>query len=77
MSRLDQMSFNPFDAWKAIDAIRLGLKSHHRKSTNVAFRKDDGSIATTDEENIVLLEAHFTKVFNNRKNVNFDILDKL
>jgi hypothetical protein len=59
------------------DAIRLGLKSHHRKSTNFAFRKDDGSIATTDEENIAVLEAHFTKVFNNCKNVNFDILDKL
>lgn len=77
ISRLDQMSFNPADEWKAIDTIKLGMKSHHKKTTTFAFRKADGSLAATDEENIAILEAHFNKVFNNHKNVNFAVLDQL
>jgi hypothetical protein len=77
VSKVDQMNFNPADAWKAIDTIKLAMKSHHKKTTTFAFRKADGSLATTDKENISILETHFNKVFNNHKNVNFDVLNQL
>jgi hypothetical protein len=37
------MGFNPADAWKAIDTIKLSMKSHHKKTTTFAFRKADGA----------------------------------
>eukprot|EP00957_Ditylum_brightwellii_P100910 7690863-Ditylum_brightwellii.AAC.1 len=42
---------DPIKAWKAMRTLEKGLSHYHAKCRTVHMRKQDGTKATTDEEN--------------------------
>ncbi|KAL7552600.1 hypothetical protein ACHAWF_015837 [Thalassiosira exigua] len=76
VKKLVQMKWDPHEAWKAIYTLAEGTSARKNPKT-FAFRKEDGTIATSDAENMEILEKHFAKVFNNHRPVNFDILNEV
>eukprot|EP00957_Ditylum_brightwellii_P009610 724489-Ditylum_brightwellii.AAC.1 len=52
-------------AWKMMRTLEEGLSHHHSKCHTVRMRKQDGTKATTDEENAEVFCEHFSRIFNN------------
>ncbi len=46
-----------------------GEAAHHKKCQNAVLRKADGTMAKNKEENAEIWEPHFTKVINNKQEV--------
>ena len=76
-NKVHDMAFNPRLAWKYIYTLS-GVDSSHPKDTkNIALRKEDGTLAKNDAENTSILGHHFTRVFNNKRNVDWSVLDEI
>ena len=43
----------------------------------MAFRRSDGNLAQNDEENMEVLEPHFMKVFNMKREVKFEAINRI
>jgi exonuclease III len=55
---------NPREAWEAIRTIQDSFTGHHRQSTQVKMRMQNGELAQTDEQNADVFHPHFDKIFN-------------
>ena len=71
------MDFNPGVAWESVKLLSKGQSAHHKKPKTMAFRRSDGSLAQNDEEQMEVLETHFQKVFNNKREVKFETLNSV
>ena len=69
------MPFNPRLAWEYIRLLANGETTHHNRRTNIAMRNEDGSLAQNNKENMNVMYPHCGRVFNNKKEANFNILD--
>ena len=71
------MVFNPRVAWKSIYTLSGGDSSHLKETKNINLRKDDGTLAKNDAENAAIFGPHFTKVFNNKRDVDWSVLKEI
>eukprot|EP00978_Attheya_sp_CCMP212_P033500 scaffold135307_cov66-Attheya_sp.AAC.2 len=72
------MQFNPKSVGQAITEIRDGFEGHqHVEQSTLKMRKSNGELATSDAENIDVMGEHFTKVFNNHREIDISVLDDL
>ena len=56
---------DPVKSWKAIRDLEVRLNCHHKKPRIIKMRKNDGSLATSNDESADILLLHFNKIFNN------------
>ena len=59
--RIHSMDFNPGFTWRSVEILAKGQSPHHKKHKTMAFRRSDGGLAQNDEEQMEVLEAHFSK----------------
>ena len=71
------MSFNPKAAWESVKILTGGTTSHHEKPTITRMRLPTGKLATTDKENAEVLGPHFKKVFNNHRQIEWNVIDEI
>ena len=71
------MKLNPKGFWKSIRVLDGGDMSHHAFPTIIRMRLPYGELTTTDAENASLFGPHFHRVFNNRRLIDWPVLDKI
>ena len=68
------MSFSPKAAWANIRLISKGGKSHHSAPKTIHMRLPSGELAECDEDNMRVFADNFTKVLNNQKNTDNEVV---
>ena len=64
------------ELWLAVKELSRG-EQRPREKNEARFAKNDGSLATTDEEHAGITKGHFESTFNRRTGVDFMVLDLL
>ena len=75
--KISNLNFNPHVGWISVYTLAEGESGHHKKPKTMAFRKSDGNLAQNDEENMEVLEPHFMKVLNMKREVKFETLNRI
>jgi len=71
------MRFYPGLGWKSVYILSDGDSAHHKKPKTRSLWKADGTLTQNDEEEAEIWDPHFTKVFNNKRDVNWKVLEEL
>eukprot|EP00978_Attheya_sp_CCMP212_P012017 scaffold29800_cov23-Attheya_sp.AAC.1 len=71
------MKFNQKSAWQSIKEIRDDFEGHYTQQSNLKMRKSNGDLASSDAENADVMGEHFTKVFNNHRDIDLSVLEEL
>ena len=74
---IHSIDFNPGIAWESVKLLSKGQSAHHKKPKTTVFRRSDGGLAQNDKEQMEVLEDHFQKVFNNKREVKFETLNSV
>ena len=69
------MQFNPRLAWEYIRLLAKGETAHHNRRKNMAMINEDGSLAQNYKENMDVMHPRFGRVFNNKNNADFTVLN--
>jgi exonuclease III len=64
------------DYWKAAKELMGGLEKPTPSKT-IRVKKDDGTLATTDRENMGVLAQHFEQLYNRTSTFDTNVLDEL
>ena len=75
--KLNQMDVNPKEAWKMAREIEAGVTGHHAKTVAMKMKMENGKLASNDKENMKVMAAHFTKVYNTRRECNSEAVTLL
>jgi exonuclease III len=62
--------------WKAAKELMGGLEKPAPSKT-IRLKKADGNLATSDKENLAVLEPHFERLYNRASTFDPDVLEKL
>ena len=76
-TKLSNMAFSPRLAWQSVYILAGGDSAHHKNIKNMLLRKADGELAKNDDKNAEILEPHFKKVFNNKRDIDWEVLDEI
>jgi hypothetical protein len=71
------MNMNPCLAWKNIRILAGGKTAHHKTNLNMSMRMANGELTLNAKENMSVFGAHFNKVLNNHRPVDYSALDLL
>ena len=71
------MNFNPRMAWASTYVLGGGNSSHLKDVKNYSLRMPDGNMTKNEDEKAEVWEPHFNKVFNNKRNVDWSVLDDI
>ena len=71
---IHNMSFSPKAAWANIRLLSKGGKSHHSAPKTIHMRLPSGELAECDEDNMRVFADNFTKVLNNQKNTDNEVV---
>jgi len=67
--KISQMRPHPKEAWKAVKDLRAILTGHHSTTDVMRFKIPSGKLSKTPMEHASVLLPHFSKVYNNQKQV--------
>ncbi len=68
---------NPHLAWENIRILTGGKTAHHNTNLNMSMHLANGEPASNVKENMSVFGAHFNKVLNNHRPVDYSVLDLL
>ncbi len=68
---------NPCLAWENIQIFTGGKTAHHKTNLNMSMCLAHGELASNAKENMSVFGAHFNKVLNNHRPVDYSVLDLL
>ena len=71
------MRFNTKEAWKSVKILSGSETNHHENPTIMMMRIPDGSTATTETENSLVLGTNFFKVFCSDRPIDWYVLDEV
>ena len=71
------MPFQPNEAWANTRLLSAGEKSHHYSPQSIHMRLPSGDLAENDEENVRVFAEHFSKVFNNHKKTDKNVINDI
>ena len=69
------MAFNPRLAWESIKILNGGDPAHHIEKKVMALKLPNGKLAENDVENQSVMHPHLNKVYNNKRPVDYILLD--
>ena len=75
--RISNISFNPRVAWTSVYLLGNGDSARLKDVKDYSLRKPNGEPAQNDNENAEIWEAHFNKVFNNEREVDWSVLNDI
>ncbi len=67
----------PCLAWENIQILTGNKTAHHKTNLNMSMHLANGELASNAKENMSVFGAHFNKVLNNHRPVDYSILDLL
>ena len=73
--KIHDMNMNPKMAWESISIITGDESTRHKKENIMSMKMENGEYTSTDDENIQIFGPHFTQVLNNKRDVDFTVLD--
>ena len=68
---------SPKEAWKGVRELQEGYAGHHVKPAVMRLRMPDGTLSKCDREHMQIFRSHFSKVFNNKQTVDWDVLNAM
>ena len=74
VTKVTNMRMAPKEAWKAVKTLQAGLTGHHQQPPRMSFRKPDGTMSRRDKEHLSILHSHFSRLFNNRKEIDWSVV---
>ena len=75
--KLHSVRFTHKEACQSVCVLAGGDKSHHASSIVVWMSLPNGELAMTDAENSFVFGPYFDRVFNNRRSIDWPVLDKI
>ncbi len=75
--KIHKISMNPCLAWENIQILTGGETAHHKTNLNMSMRLANGELALNAKENMSVFGAHFNKVLNNHRPVDYSVLNLL
>jgi hypothetical protein len=75
--KIHKMSINPHLVWENIQILTGGKTAHHKTNLNMSMRLANGKLASNAKENMSVFGAHFNKLLNNHRPVDYSVLDLL
>ena len=75
--KIHDMSMNPKLAWEYIRILTGGESTHHRLTTTMAMKMENGKMSVTDKEHMSVFYPHFQRVFNNHRDVDLSALERV
>ncbi|EJK58087.1 hypothetical protein THAOC_21813 [Thalassiosira oceanica] len=73
---IHDMPMDPKKAWECIKLLCGGERLHHtEKKQTMSMKMDNGELSSTDEEHIGVFGPHFDRVLNNKKDIDFTVLE--
>jgi hypothetical protein len=69
------MAFNPRAAWESIKILNGGDSAHHIEKKVMALKLPNGKLAENDAENQSVMHTHLNKVYNNKRQPDYTVLD--
>ena len=74
--KIHDMPMDPKKAWECIKLLCGGERLHHKaKKQTMSMKMEDGGLSSTDEEHIGVFGPHFDRVLNNKKEIDFTVLE--
>ena len=74
-AKIHDMAFNPRLAWESIKILNGGDTAHHIEKKVMALKLPNGKLAENDVENQSVMHPHLNKVYNNKRPVDYTLLD--
>ncbi len=75
--KIHKMSMDPRLAWENIRILTGGETAQHKTNINMSMRLESGDLALNAKENMSVFGAHFQKVLNNHRPVDYSVLNLL
>jgi hypothetical protein len=75
--KIHKMSMDPCLAWENIRILTGGETANHKSNLNMSMQLESGNLASNAKENMSVFGAHFQKVLNNHRSVDYSVLDLL
>ena len=73
---IHDMPTDPKKAWEYIKLLCGGERLHHEaKKQAMSMKMENGELSSTDEEHIGVFGPHFDRVLNNKKDIDYTVLD--
>ncbi len=65
---------DPHLAWENIRILTSGETAHHKTNLNMSMQLESGDLVSIAKENMSVFGAHFQKVLNNYRPVDYSVL---
>ncbi|EJK48921.1 hypothetical protein THAOC_32244 [Thalassiosira oceanica] len=75
---IHDMPMDPKKAWECIKLLCRGKRLHHtEKKQTMSMKMENGELLSSDEEHIRVFGPHFNQVLNNKKDIDFTVLEHI